>query len=319
MKCYGWILGVVCLLPPLCMAQTARLIYSLSNKETPQSQLAHPSKPYNVVTASIPEKLMKLRGYTKTEIFSVTMADTKRSLVFSDEGPYFEIIPGSFQGSMVVAGGKAYASGIEREWQTGPTPGANGWRPSVYELTLDGSNKYRKLFEIQQPGDYFAALLFISPSGTKIGYPGAVGQKEMVFIHDAATGKLLQSFDITNLCPDCPYITMGWLADERRLFLLNGTYTVTEGGKVIRTPESEVPRQGLLATTSLELKQLSPSGRFAASLEVRYKKPELPSEEHVRGKDLQSGEEKELFMLPAKTVLTEPDVTLNVLGWIEEK
>lgn len=116
MKCYGWILGVVCLLPPLCMAQTARLIYSLSNKETAQSQLAHPSKPYNVVTASIPEKLMKLRAYTKTEIFSVSIADIKRSLVFSDEGPYFEIIPGSFPGSMVVAGGKAYVKERARLW-----------------------------------------------------------------------------------------------------------------------------------------------------------------------------------------------------------
>ena len=309
MKCRGWVLGIVCLLPPLCTAQTARLIYSLSSKETALSQLAHPST-YNVVTASIAEKLMKLRAYTKTEIFSVSIADIKRSLVFSDEGPYFEIIPGSIQGSMVVAGSKAYASGRE--------PGVGG-RTSVYELALDGSNKYRKLFEIQQPGESFAALLFISPSGTKIGYQGALGQKEMIFIHDAATGKLLQSLDITNLCPDCIYITMGWLADEKRLFLLDGTYTVTEGGKVIPAAKSEVPRQGLLATTSLELKQLSPSGRFAASLDVRYKKPELPPEQHVRGKDLQSGEEKELFMLPAKTVLTEPDVTLNILGWIEQK
>src|SRR5260370_1860141 len=116
----------------------------LYSKGTGGRQCAHPST-YNVVTASIPEKLMKLRAYTKTEISSVTMADTKRSLVFSDEGPYFEIIPGSFRsipGSMVVVAGKAYASGIEREWRTGPTPG-NGWRPSVYELALDGSNKYR--------------------------------------------------------------------------------------------------------------------------------------------------------------------------------
>ena len=152
MKCRGWILGVVCLFPQLCTAQTAALIYSLSSKETPQSQLAHPST-YNVVTATIPDKLMKVRAYIKTEIFSVSMADTKRSLVFSDEGPYFEIIPGG----MVVAGDEAYASGIEREWRTGPTPGVYDGRPSVYELTLDGSNRYRKLFED------FASQLFFSP------------------------------------------------------------------------------------------------------------------------------------------------------------
>ena len=317
MKCYGWILGVVCLLPPLCMAQTARLIYSLSSKETAQSQLAHPSKPYNVVTASIAEKLMKLRAYTKTEIFSVTMADTKLSLVFSDEGPYFEIIPGSFRsipGSMVVGAGKAYASGIER------TPGVGDWRPSVYELALDGSNKYHKLFEIQREGEYFAAQpLFISPSGTKIGYEGSMNQKGMIFIHDAVTGKLLQSVDITNLCPDCAYITIDWLADEKRL-LLNGTYIVTEDGKVIPAAKSEVPRQAPLHTSfGWKDPQLSLSGRFAAFSEVRNKTQELRPEEHVWGKDLQSGEEKELFMLPARIApSSEPDVTLNILGWIEK-
>ena len=311
-------------------AHAQTLVYSLSSKETAVSQLAHPST-YNIVTASIPEKLMKVRGYIKTEIFSVSMADTKRSLVFSDEGPYFEIIPVG----MVVGGGKAYASGIEREWRTGPTPGVYSVRPSVYELTLDGSNRYRKLFEIQQQGEFngdagvsFAANLFISPSGTKIGYAGTVKQKVTIFIHDAVTGKLLQSLDTTNLCRDCSEISMGWLADEKRLFFtLNldlvgggdvagaGTYIISEDGKVIKTPESEVPRQVLRPANWPQ--QLSSSGRFLAFYQ-RFKN--YQPEEHVWGKDLQSGEEKELFMLPARTVpSSEPDVTLNILGWVEKK
>ena len=180
-----------------------------------------------------------VRAYTKTEMFSVSMADTRRALVFSDEGPYFEIIPGG----MAVEGGKAYASGIEREWRTGPTPGVYTGRPSVYELALDGSNRYRKLFEIQQQGDYFSAGLFIRPSGTKIGYAGAVQEHVTIFIHDVATGKLLQRVDTTKLCGDCFVVSMGWLADEQRLFFtLNlvygdprgaGTYIVSEGGQVI--------------------------------------------------------------------------------------
>jgi hypothetical protein len=64
--------------------------------------------------------------------------------------------------------------------------------------------------------------------------------------------------------------------------------------------------------------QLSPSGRFAAFSDVRYKN--YQPEEHVWAKDLQSGEEKELFMLPARTVpSSEPNVTLNVVGWVEKK
>jgi len=150
------------------------------------------------------------------------MPDAKTSRVFSDEGPYFEIIPpGMFggPGAMVVAENKAYASGIERGGST--IPGIYAGRPAVYELALDASNKYRKLFEIQQEAHYAAARLFISPSGTKIGYVSVLKQHNIVFIHDVATGALLESWDVTNFfrqCFDCSIASVGWLADGNRLF-----------------------------------------------------------------------------------------------------
>ena len=139
-----------------------------------------------------------------------------------------------------------------------------------------------------------------------------MNQKVTILIHDVATGKLLHSFDLENICREC---SVGWLGDEKRLFI--GPFIVTEDGKVIPNAQPRVPR---LLHTSLGLKpqQLSPSGRFAAFSDVRYKN--YQPEEHVWAKDLQSGEEKELFMLPARTVpSSEPNVTLNVVGWVEKK
>jgi len=227
-------------------ATATSLVYSLSYQETAESRRAHP--PSNDIR-DIPQSLMLLRNYSRTDIFLVSMPDAKTSRVFSDEGPYFEIIPpGMFggPGAMVVAENKAYASGIERGGSS--VPGIHPGRPGVYELALGASNKYRKLFEIQQESDYAAARLFISPSGTKIGYLSVLKQHNIVFIHDAATGTLLKSWDLTNIfrqCSDCDIGSVGWLADGNRLFFSVdfgeesgpqskvGTYVVSEDGRAL--------------------------------------------------------------------------------------
>jgi hypothetical protein len=242
MKHYRTVVAIVFLALFPHQATGTSLVYSLSYQETPESRRAHPPGYYN--PANIPESLIRVRYYSKTDIFLVSMPDAKTSRVFSDEGPYFEIIPGE----MVVAENKAYASGIERQWLGGSTPGVYAGRPAVYELALDATNKYRKLFEIQQEADYGAARLFISPSGTKIGYVSVLKQKNIVFIHDVATGTLLKSWDVTNLfrqCFDCAINSVGWLADGNRLFFSIdfgvesgpqsrvGTYVVSEDGAAL--------------------------------------------------------------------------------------
>jgi hypothetical protein len=332
---------------------------------------------------------MMVRNYSKTDIFLVSMPDAETSRVFSDEGPYFEIIPpGMFggPGATVVAENKAYASGIERG---GSVTGIYSGRPAVYELALDASNKYRKLFEVQQEAAYAAARLFISPSGTKIGYVSVLKQHNIVFIHDVATGTLLKSWDATNLfrqCSDCDIGSVGWLADGNRLFFSLdfgeesgpqskvGTYVVSEDGGalgrlpleqgelqmqdyisatgtapvllgqspegnyifeyfarkktgssqpqmflVITTPERKVLGQIPLHTSlGIGPQELTRSGKFVAFSDPRSKNYE--HEERVWGLNLETREEKELITLPARTIpSSEPTVTLNILGWLDER
>lgn len=386
-------IGLLALLPH--QATGASLAYSLSYQGTAESHRAHPPDYYD--PHSVPNRLLSLRNYSKTDIYLVSMPDAKTSRVFSDEGPYFEIIPPVFggPGAMVVAENKAYASGIERGSSSVPAlsslPALYAGRRAVYELALDASNKYRKLFEIQKEAQYGAARLFISPSGTKIGYVSVVKEHDVVFIHDVATGALLKSWDATNLfrqCFDCPIVSMGWLADGNRLFFSLdsgeesgpqskvGTYIVSEDGGVldrlpleqgqfqmqgyrnitgspptllgqsakgsyifhdiarkntglqaerflvITTPErkvlGQIPLHSLEEPPGMESRQLSGSGKFLAFSDPLLKNYER--EEHVWGMNLETREEKELITLPARTIpSSEPKVTLNILGWLEER
>ena len=76
----------------LCaQARAQTLIYALSYAETPAS--LHARFPRGVMGASINDKLAMVRGFRKTEIYSVSMIDGKRSLLFSDEGMNLEIRP----------------------------------------------------------------------------------------------------------------------------------------------------------------------------------------------------------------------------------
>jgi hypothetical protein len=386
MKRYRTVVAIVFLALFAYQATGTSLVYSLSYQETRESRRAHPSG-YNI--RSVPESLMMVRNYSKTDVFLVSMPDAKTSRVFSDEGPYFEIIPpGMFggPGAMVVAENKGYASGIERG---GSVTGIYSGRPAVYELALDASNKYRKLFEVQQEAAYAAARLFISPSGTKIGYVSVLKQHNIVFIHDVATGTLLKSWDATNLfrqCSDCDIGSVGWLADGNRLFFSLdfgeesgpqskvGTYVVSEDGGalgrlpleqgelqmqdyisatgtaavllgqspegnyifeyfarkktgssqpqmflVIATPERKVLGQIPLHTSlGIGPHELTRSGKFVAFSDPRSKNYER--EEHVWGLNLETREEKELITLPARTIpSSEPTVTLNILGWLDER
>ena len=115
----------------------------------------------------------------------------KTSRVFSDEGPYFEVLPpGMFggPGTMVVAEHRLrfrmargffcriYAGG-QRSTNSLSTPltnTANSLKSSKRQLTL-------------------RAPSVISPSGTKIGYVSVLKQHNIVFIHDVATGTPLKS------------------------------------------------------------------------------------------------------------------------------
>src|SRR5579872_3187307 len=189
-------------------AQT--LIYALSYAETPAS--LHARFPRGVMGASINDKLAMVRGFRKTEIYSVSMNDGKRSLLFSDEGMNLEIRPTG----ATLGANKTYATGIMREWRNTPTPGVYSEPPAIYEVSLDGSNGFRRLFEIQ--ANQSPALM--NPQSKKVVFGGYVSNdKYVVSIYDVPTGKLLRCWEFTQTrCPDCVPASYGWLADGNRLF-----------------------------------------------------------------------------------------------------
>jgi hypothetical protein len=187
--------------------------------------------------ATINDNLAMLRGFRKAEIYSVSMINGKRSLLFSDEGMNLEIRPTG----ATLGAGKAYATRIMREWRTTPSPGAYSEPPALYEVSLDGSNRFRRLVEIQT--NQSPALL--NPQTKKMVFGGFVSNgKYVISIYDVPTWKLLRSWELIQThCPDCIPVSYGWLADGNRLFFnldvggvessnhdVPGTYITAEDG-----------------------------------------------------------------------------------------
>ena len=369
---------VLCLCAP---ARAQTLIYSVSYAETRTS--FHARYPNGAFRASINEKLAMLRSFRKTEIYSVSMIDGTRSLLFSDEGMNLDIKPTG----PVYGTDKALVTGVRREWRTAPTPGAFADPPALYEINLDGSKQFRKLLGVQP--NQSPALL--NPRATKAVIEAFIDGKYLFFIYELPAWTLLRRWDLSKLtqarCPDCLPLSYGWLASGDRLFFnlvlgdedlidpknhnIPGTYFVSEDGGDLGSISSETGRLQLPGHTQSSVAQrvlvaqlpngsylfqeyaakegspgnpetflvisgpdsksqsqfpqkrlagtvhVSPSGKYLAYVEERRLAPNFQPEPHLWGKDLQSGEEKELFIAPAPNPPTspEPNVLLTVLGW----
>jgi hypothetical protein len=370
-------------------ARAQTLIYARSYAQTAGRLRAR--FPNGAIGATTDEKWAMLRGYEKTEIYSVSMIDGKRSLLFSDEGMHIEIAPvGASLGD-----GKGYAKGILWESRTAPYPGVYSEPPAIYEISLDGSNGLRKLFEIQpnqMPG-------LLNRQAKKAVLQADLNGKSTVFVYDAYTWRLLHSWDLAKVsqphCPGCFPMSYGWLADGDRLFFnldtadedddasdppyVPGTYMATADGADLggmpkhagqlrlpgysRQPDTfpyligqlpngdylfrdyglkdrpspKVPRESglflvltdsdfhlkkqiLLQRPSIRAFYLSPSGKYLAYVENRQV-PNYRTESHLWGKDMESGEEKELFVAPPPNPpgSPEPNVVFAVLGWVDNK
>jgi hypothetical protein len=198
----------------LCaQAQAQTLVYALSYAETPASFRRR--FPHGAFGATTDDQLAMLRAYRKTEISSVSMIDGKRSPLFSDEELKLEITPTG----ATLGAGKAYARGVVREWRTTPNPGAASDTPAVYEVSLDGSKRFRRLYDIQP--NQTPALP--NPQATRAVFGTFVNEKFTVFIYELPAWKLVRSWELTSLtqahCPDCIPTSLGWLADGNRLFV----------------------------------------------------------------------------------------------------
>ena len=372
-------------------ARAQSLICAISYRATAASRQAHPQPPFFRATSA--EKLLAVRGHLRTDILGLS-ADHQSTVLFSDQGPSFEILPEGDPG-MVVRGDKLYAIGVEREWRTGPSPGAFASDAAFYEISLDGSNKFRKLAAV--PGERTSGHLFIHSSGSKLGYATYVNDKYMVYIYDVASGRVLHNWNAIGFfhkyCADCLDMRRGWLNDDRLFFNLQlgdddsisetshnvpGTYLSSEDGKdlgsmpqergraaeagyardesmaptllgtsssgqlyfvdflrqtgprpkkspasttflVIADPRSgtqrQIPLEGRAGKTPFQLWLSATSVAFVEKRLIQYRE-----ENHVWRKSLETGAEEEMLTLPANLPgSTEPEKSLSVIGWMEDR
>jgi hypothetical protein len=191
-------------------AQT--LVYALSYGETRGS--LHARFPKGVLGAPIDERLAMLRSFRKTEIHSVSMVDQKRTLLFSDEGTNFEIRPLN----QAFAAGRAYVTGVERHWRSTPNPGAYSEPSAIYELSLDGSNRFRRLLETREN----QMPLVLNRAGRKAVFESFEDGEYLAFVYELPAWTLLHRWSLAALgkahCPACLPASYGWLADGDRLF-----------------------------------------------------------------------------------------------------
>jgi hypothetical protein len=162
-----------------------------------------------------------------TDIYAISITDKQRRIVFSDEKLPILLLPSGtsrMADLMVSAGSRVFARGMERReypggFFEGGTTAGRDVPVSIYEVTTDGSNRYRKLFDVR--GDQALnsnRRLFASGAGTQVGYVNLVNQKTYVFIHDAPTGNLVQQIDMSPVMLDCFVFNIGFLGDEQTLF-----------------------------------------------------------------------------------------------------
>ena len=199
---------VLCFFPcARVYAQT--LVYALSYSDTAASRRLWFANLPPPGQRSEQQDIETLRNTRKNEIYSISISDGKRSLLFSDAGTRLEIKAwGSVSGTA-----KAYTEGKWRERRTTPTPGYYGG-DGIYELSLDGSNNARRIADAQKQG-----RAILNPQGTKAAAQGADVQS--ILIYSLPDWKLLGTLDVAKPtrahCPACTFVSYGWMADGNRL------------------------------------------------------------------------------------------------------
>jgi len=157
------------------------------------------------------QNIAMMRSTRKNEIYSISIADGKRSLLFSDDGTHLEINAGG----TVSRGAKAYAVGVWLERRMTPSPGFYS-DDGIYELSLDSSNHFRKIGTALS-----RAAPVLNPQATQAAVQSADAQS--ILIYSVQDWKVLSTLNVAKLvqthCPTCVTTSFGWLADGSRLFV----------------------------------------------------------------------------------------------------
>jgi len=188
----------------------------------------------------------------KTEIFAVDPETGKQRLVFSDANTPFFLLTGA----IAAAGGRIFADGIERKSLANPAfylgPEA------LYELSTDGSEQARKVFDMgsgEQRVDFNS--LFFNSTGSEFGNISFVDGKAYLFIRDTETGTRLRKSELIGWRFGSGE-KVGWMPDDKRIFFteefpgggpeafwttpgsLVGTYVLDENGATVERLAPEI-------------------------------------------------------------------------------
>ncbi|HEV2490222.1 MAG TPA: hypothetical protein VGT03_10470 [Candidatus Acidoferrales bacterium] len=201
---------------PLAAAQS--LVYLVSYGTTQASFRAR--FPNGIFGTTTDQRLEMLRRTIKNEIWSVSVADGKRTLLFSDEGmSNFEIISATGLGCAIPAGGKAIVKGVERSWRGQPNPGAMETPRGVYEISFDGSKRFRRVMDTKEN----MGPLMLDASGAKVAFDALdpATNKYTLYVYGLPGWKILLTVDLSKAmdthCPGCVVQNYGWLADGKDL------------------------------------------------------------------------------------------------------
>lgn len=171
------------------------------------------------------ERMMMARRARKNEIWAISLKDGKRTLLFSDEGTNFELIPTVDIGhSPFARGNVAYVRGVERSWRNVPQqalPMLYETPPGIYEVSLDGSNRFRRLFDETQN----MSPAMVNTAGTRAAFYGWEDKGGyFLYVYELVSGKLLTRANIVKVfqahCASCLPQQAGWLADGKTLFFV---------------------------------------------------------------------------------------------------
>lgn len=380
-----------------CPAQT--LVYMVSYGNTSAGFRAKYSRGiFPIHPKTLQEQIAMSRRTIKNEIWAVSLTDGKRTRLFSDEDTNFELTPAVDMGHSPFANGSAYLRGVERTLKKVPQqaiPNVHETPQGVYEVSLDGSNHFRRLFDATQ--NMSGAM--VNATGTRVAFWGVEDKGGyFLYVHELPSGNLLARANITKIlqahCGGCLPLAAGWLSDGKTLYFtmeegdeddapddaaadVPGTYLVSDQGAslgglpvhagdmnlpdytreisnapfliaqtkdgdfVFRDygekkgpqPKPPVVLDGMLVLAGPDFKirkqiplsrraatfALAPDGNFLAFVEDR-ELPNYTSERHIWALNLQTGEEKELFVAPPPnppTSLT-PNESAFILGWLRK-
>jgi hypothetical protein len=198
------------------------------------------------------ESLQRYPDIVNTKIFSLDPERSESRLIFSDEKAGVMLLPkrgmpGHPGDVLVCSKNRIFVHAVEKRLNPGRWYAS---KASAYELSTDGSNRFRKIFDAL--GEQSLSEFFVNPAGTKIGYINYLDQKPFIFIHETETGKLMHKIDASKIFLDCFASTIDWHPDGQRLFFTLDT------GDVHMTSEGSYKKVGtyFIKEDGLELYKL---------------------------------------------------------------